>query len=248
MQVPDPSQQHRVMIEAVENHMPEIVIVDEIGTEAEALACRTIAERGVQLIGTAHGQILENLIKNPTLSDLVGGVHTVTLGDEEARLRGTSKSVMERKAPPTFPLLLEMRDRDHWVTHRVEESVDAVLQGKRPHVQVRTRDAADSSRISIEHQLYDLDANVGQKSKAIAELEIDAAFGSSTNENPYDWAQRLGAVPDKDYLEETMVSAGYGGDRERFSYIRTNSNRGGRKARRGNTRSAISTRGRGRGK
>jgi hypothetical protein len=136
MQVAEPAKQHRVMIEAVENHMPEVIIVDEIGTEAEALACRTIAERGVMLIGTAHGQLLENLIKNPSLSDLVGGVHTVTLGDDEARLRGTSKSVMERKAPPTFPVLLELRERQHWVTHRVEESVDATLQGKRPHVQV----------------------------------------------------------------------------------------------------------------
>jgi stage III sporulation protein SpoIIIAA len=119
MQVPDPSMQHKVMVEAVENHMPEVVIVDEIGSEAEALACRTIAERGVMLVGTAHGQMLENIIKNPTLCDLVGGVQTVTLGDEEARARGTQKSVLERKAPPTFPLLIEMRERSHWVAHQV---------------------------------------------------------------------------------------------------------------------------------
>jgi len=154
MQVPDPSQQHRVMIEAVENHMPEIVIVDEIGTEAEALACRTIAERGVQLIGTAHGQLLENLIKNPTLSDLVGGICSVTLGDEEARSRGTQKSVLERKAPPTFPLVIEMRDRAHWVAHWVEDSVDCLLTGKTPIVQVRTRDAS-AKKVKIEECLYD---------------------------------------------------------------------------------------------
>ncbi|EIE25295.1 hypothetical protein COCSUDRAFT_13766, partial [Coccomyxa subellipsoidea C-169] len=136
MQVPDPSQQHKVMVEAVENHMPEIVIVDEIGTEAEALACRTIAERGVQLIATAHGQLLENLLKNPTLSDLVGGIQSVTLGDEEARARGTQKSVLERKAPPTFPLVIEMRERAYWVTHWVEDSVDCLLHGKVPVVQV----------------------------------------------------------------------------------------------------------------
>ncbi|KAA6427593.1 MAG: hypothetical protein FRX49_02256 [Trebouxia sp. A1-2] len=135
MQVPDPSQQHRVMVEAVENHMPEIIMVDEIGTEAEALACRTIAERGVQLVATAHGQLLENLIKNPTLSDLVGGIQSVTLGDEEARNRGTQKSVLERKAPPTFPLLIEMRERAFWVTHWVEDSVDCLLHGKAPVVQ-----------------------------------------------------------------------------------------------------------------
>ncbi|KAI8106357.1 hypothetical protein M9435_000902 [Picochlorum sp. BPE23] len=155
MQVPDPSQQHRVMIEAVENHMPEIVIVDEIGTEAEALACRTIAERGVQLIGTAHGQVLENLMKNPTLSDLVGGICSVTLGDEEARARGTQKSVLERKAPPTFPLVIEMRERAMWVAHWVEDSVDCLLNGKIPIVQVRRRDGKATKNVVIEECGYD---------------------------------------------------------------------------------------------
>lgn len=125
-----------MQIEAVENHMPEVVIVDEIGTEAEALACRTIAERGVVLIGTAHGCFLENLIKNPTLSDLVGGVASVTLGDEEARSRGCKKSVLERKAPPTFPIVIEMRDRNAWVAHDAADSVDALLLNKVPKVQV----------------------------------------------------------------------------------------------------------------
>ncbi|KAG2623485.1 hypothetical protein PVAP13_3KG063500 [Panicum virgatum] len=136
MQVPEPSMQHRVMIEAVENHMPEVVIVDEIGTEAEAQACRSIAERGVMLIGTAHGERLANIIKNPTLSDLIGGVETVTLGDDEARARRSQKSILERKAPPTFPFLIEMRERHHWVTHRTERSVDMLLHGKKPLVEV----------------------------------------------------------------------------------------------------------------
>lgn len=140
MQVPEPSMQHRVMIEAVENHMPQVVIVDEIGTEAEALACRSIAERGVMLIGTAHGERLANIIKNPTLSDLVGGVETVTLGDDEARARRSQKSILERKAPPTFPFLIEMRERNYWVTHRTERSVDMLLHGKKPLVEVRRRD------------------------------------------------------------------------------------------------------------
>ena len=108
MQVRVPAEQHAVMIEAVENHMPEVVVIDEIGTEQEAGAARTIAERGVQLIATAHGNTLENLMLNPTLSDLVGGVQTVTLGDDEARRRGTQKSVLERKAPPTFQTLVEI--------------------------------------------------------------------------------------------------------------------------------------------
>ncbi len=128
MQVATPAKQHAVMIEAVENHMPEVIIIDEIGTELEAQAARTIAERGVQLIGTAHGNTLENLIMNPTLSDLIGGIQTVTLGDEEARRRRTQKSILERKAPPTFDVLVEIVDYYRVSVHpSVSEAVDAVL-------------------------------------------------------------------------------------------------------------------------
>lgn len=130
MQVAHPAEQHGVMIEAVENHMPEVIIIDEIGTEAEALAARTIAERGVQLIGTAHGNSLTNLVENPTLSDLIGGVHTVTLGDEEARLRGSQKSVNERKRPPTFDAVVEIVDRDEVIVHAdTARAVDNLLRG-----------------------------------------------------------------------------------------------------------------------
>uniref|UniRef100_M0ZSW3 Stage III sporulation protein AA n=2 Tax=Solanum tuberosum TaxID=4113 RepID=M0ZSW3_SOLTU len=139
LQVPDPSMQHQVMIEAVENHMPEVIIIDEIGTESEVHACRTIAERGVMLIGTAHGEQLENIIKNPTLSDLIGGVVTVTLSDQEARIRNCSKSVLERKTPSPFPFLIEINERDYWIVHRTERSVDALLRGKKPLVEVRRR-------------------------------------------------------------------------------------------------------------
>ena len=167
MQVPDPSMQHRVMIEAVENHMPEVIIVDEIGTEAEALACRTIAERGVQLIGTAHGQLLENLIKNPTLADLVGGVQTVTLGDDEARARGCQKSILERQGPPTFPILIEMHERNMWVAHNVAESVDEVLTGARPVVAM-------------------LDTNAGMGDFASAEMFLDSSLqGKPATLEPY---------------------------------------------------------------
>jgi len=131
MQVSRPDRQHSVMIEAVENHMPEAIVIDEIGTEAEAAAARTIAERGVQLIGTAHGNTLENLVLNPTLSDLVGGVHTVTLGDEEARRRGTQKTVNERRAPPTFDIVVEMVGRDEVLVHRdTAAAVDRLLAGE----------------------------------------------------------------------------------------------------------------------
>ena len=131
MQVSSPQNQHQVMIEAVENHMPEIIIIDEIGTELEAAAARTIAERGVQLVGTAHGNALENLIKNPTITDLIGGIQYVTLGDEEAKRRGSSKSILERKAPPTFEVAVEIHDAKTWVIHEnIEQSVDLLLQGQ----------------------------------------------------------------------------------------------------------------------
>ena len=140
MQVPAPSRQHDVMIEAVENHMPEVIVIDEIGTEAEARAARTIAERGVQLIATAHGTSLENLIANPTLSDLVGGIQAVTLGDEEARRRHTQKTVLERKAPPTFDILIEIHNQDRFAVHfDVAQVVDAQLRGQTARPTIRTR-------------------------------------------------------------------------------------------------------------
>jgi len=141
MQVPNPSKQHDVMIEAVENHMPEVIVIDEIGTELEAKAARTIAERGVQLIGTAHGITLQNLLLNPTLSDLVGGIQVVTLSDEEAKRRGTQKTVLERKAPPTFQVVVEIQERDKLAIHHdVAKTVDALLRGYiiKPEIRVRT--------------------------------------------------------------------------------------------------------------
>jgi hypothetical protein len=140
MQVPTPAMQHAVMIEAVENHMPEVIVIDEIGTELEAAAARTIAERGVQLIGTAHGNTLENLMMNPTLSDLIGGIQSVTLSDEEARRRGTQKSILERKAPPTFTVMVEIRERDAVsVVRDVAATVDTLLRGQAQRAELRQR-------------------------------------------------------------------------------------------------------------
>jgi stage III sporulation protein SpoIIIAA len=140
MQVPTPSMQHAVMIEAVENHMPEVIVIDEIGTELEAAAARTIAERGVQLVATAHGNTLENLMMNPTLADLIGGIQSVTLSDEEARRRGTQKSVLERKAPPTFDVVVEIQNWSHVAVHEnVAEVIDAVLRGQPVVPTVRRR-------------------------------------------------------------------------------------------------------------
>ncbi len=141
MQVSTPALQHEVMIEAVENHNPEVIVIDEIGRELEAAAARTIAERGVQLIGTAHGNSLENLLLNPTLSDLVGGIESVTLSDEEARRRGTQKTVLERRSPPTFDMLIEIQTRDRLAVHLdVGDSVDAMLRGYPIPPEIRSRD------------------------------------------------------------------------------------------------------------
>ena len=151
MQVATPSRQHAVMIEAVENHMPQVIIVDEMGTELEAIAARTIAERGVQLVATAHGNTLENLLVNPTLSDLVGGVQTVTLGDEEARRRRTQKTILERKAPPTFDVLVEIQSWNSVAVHAdVAKTVDAVLRGRTVTPETRELDESGTVRKSYQ--------------------------------------------------------------------------------------------------
>ncbi|HOS54279.1 MAG TPA: R3H domain-containing nucleic acid-binding protein [Anaerolineaceae bacterium] len=148
MQVSTPSLQHEVMIEAVENHNPEVVIIDEIGRELEAMAARTIAERGVQLVATAHGRTLENLLLNPTLSDLVGGIESVTLSDEEARRRGTQKTVLERRSPPTFDMLVELQERDRLAVHQdVAAAVDTLVRGYPLQPEIRWRDAANEVHV-----------------------------------------------------------------------------------------------------
>ncbi|MFC2067754.1 R3H domain-containing nucleic acid-binding protein [Chloroflexota bacterium] len=152
MQVTTPTEQHAVMIEAVENHMPEVIIIDEIGTELQALGARTIAERGVQLVGTAHGNTLENLMMNPTLADLIGGIQTVTLGDEEAKRRGTQKSILERKSPPTFDIVVEIWKRDKVVIHSgVSEAIDAILKGQ--PIETETRYLDEKGEVGIEKEV-----------------------------------------------------------------------------------------------
>jgi hypothetical protein len=201
MQVLSPELQHRVMIEAVENHMPEVILIDEIGTLEEARAARTIAERGVQLIATAHGVTLNNLIMNPTLSDLLGGIQAVTLSDEEARRRGTQKTVLERKAPPTFDNLVEIQHRDRLaIYHDTATVVDRLLAGARFHPEIRVRGAngsvqikevsADTARESKEApgqtglrsrtetvRIYPLAVSRTRLEKAIKELGVPARVG-----------------------------------------------------------------------
>jgi stage III sporulation protein SpoIIIAA len=171
MQVSRPDRQHDVMIEAVENHMPEAIIVDEIGTSAEAAAARTIAERGVQLVATAHGNTLENLVLNPTLSDLVGGVHTVTLSDEEARRRRTQKTINERRAPPTFDVVVEMVTRDEVLVHRdTAQAVDRLLAGE---------EVGGERRQLVEGQV-----EVREEPKSVAPLPAPSSAAASAREAP----------------------------------------------------------------
>nr|MBP6927758.1 hypothetical protein [Caldisericia bacterium] len=155
MQVPTGVEQHTIMIQAVENHMPEVIIIDEIGTEEEATACRTIAERGVQLVGTAHGNSLPNLLINPTLSDLLGGVNSVILSDEEAFRRGTQKTVLERTSPPTFQILIEIRDRGSFAIYKdIATTVDKYLREHKLFPETRVRDT-DGNVIKTEEQLQE---------------------------------------------------------------------------------------------
>jgi hypothetical protein len=165
------------MIEAVENHMPEVIVIDEIGTELEAMAARTIAERGVQLVGTAHGNTLDNLMLNPTLSDLVGGIQPVTLGDEEARRRGTQKTVLERKAPPTFDVLVEIVERDNVIVHRnVAETVDAILRGHMVPPEARYREESGELKAMTKYDYRISETEAGNP--AFAPLEPTGGFGA----------------------------------------------------------------------
>lgn len=199
MQVPTPTMQHAVMIEAVENHMPEVIIVDEIGTSLEADAARTIAERGVQLVGTAHGNNLENLVMNPTLSDLIGGIQSVTLGDEEARRRRSQKSILERKAPPTFDIVVEIQERDKVVIHPdVAEAVDAILHDnpqkselrwldqnseikKKELVDSHTTNKAGLRSKEESHVLYLFGVNRAKLEEAAKEKRVHLEITSSLN-------------------------------------------------------------------
>lgn len=206
MQVPTPTAQHGVMIEAVENHMPEVVVIDEIGTELEALAARTIAERGVQLIGTAHGNSLENLMMNPTLSDLIGGIQSVTLSDEEARRRGTQKSILERKAPPTFGVMVELISRDEVAVHTdVAATVDAILRGQAPRTEVRHRDADGQIAISALNPRLDPRPNGGgprrdESRRGVVDITSRQAARAAGRPEP------IRSEPPRDELEETFFA------------------------------------------
>lgn len=217
MQVPRPSYQHETMIEAVENHNPEVIIIDEIGREQEAHAARTINERGVQLIGTAHGNTLENLLLNPTLSDLVGGIESVTLSDEEARRRGTQKTVLERRAPPTFDVLIEIQERQRLAVHRdVAASVDAMLRGESMDVEIRFRDEEGALHFEQEEERLEVPAISGRRGSA-PRSTARTARGPRRTTQPT--GANGGSERNVERVEATMIGAeGPGPSRNIFPY------------------------------
>lgn len=215
MQVPTPILQHEIMIEAVENHMPEVIVIDEIGRELEAEAARTIAERGVQLIGTAHGQTLENLLMNPTLMDLVGGIQSVTLSDEEARRRGTQKSILERKAPPTFDILVEIQDRNRVAVHNdVAASVDALLRNRPIPPEIRTR-SLETGQVEISRPETRLHVAPRQGERVTSRRERGRGDGK-LGDRPAMSPQRQEAARDPGAPRKTMALYPYGVSQDRL--------------------------------
>ncbi|XP_042457916.1 protein SEEDLING PLASTID DEVELOPMENT 1-like [Zingiber officinale] len=187
MQVPNVSMQHNVMIEAVENHMPEVIIIDEIGTELEAMAASTIAQRGVQLVGTAHGVTIESIIKNPCLQTLVGGIESVTLGDEEARKRKVQKTILERKGPPTFTCAVEMISKTECrVHHKLEATVDAILAGKTPPFETRKIDPkGELSNSSPAPQEFHEEEPFVSSKKDVDDGNDNAGYNKKARSNSY---------------------------------------------------------------
>nr|WP_267384418.1 R3H domain-containing nucleic acid-binding protein [Cyanobacterium sp. uoEpiScrs1] len=209
MQVASPELQHKVMIEAVENHMPEVIVIDEIGTELEALAARTIAERGVQLVGTAHGNCIKNLIKNPTLSDLVGGIQAVILGDEEARRRSSQKTILERKAPPTFEIAIEMLECQRWVIHEnVSQVVDLILRGGKPNSPIRTVDNHGYIQISQKQSEKPLNNVLGSHS-LLQTPEDPTGWRKSGKMSPVDTLLRQKVSPSLVSEFDSLLSASW---------------------------------------
>jgi len=207
MQVRVASEQHNVMIEAVENHMPEVIVIDEIGTEQEAAAARTIAERGVQLVGTAHGQTLENLMLNPTLCDLIGGIQAVTLSDAEAARRGTQKTVLERKAPPTFDVVIELLDFDRLaVHHNVLKTVDLILRGVPPRPEIRVRTGAGETEIVQKEQTPEVDEpGFNRRFPALSRQEPVKQNGRDAGPRDSDRASGAGSETRSPTLAQHMI-------------------------------------------
>lgn len=216
MQVSQSENQHHIMKEAIENHMPQVIIVDEIGTELEALAARTMAEKGVQFIGTAHGISLESLIKNPVLSDLIGGIQSVTLSDEEARRRGTQKTVLERKALPTFQTAIELNDKNFWTIHEnIEDSIDNLLQGLQPKLQTRLLRNQGSIQISYTTTNFNLSKFFTQKLKpkqifkSSPSIKNNFKLGTKIKNNTYFFKENYESIVETKHTRQLLLYSYY---------------------------------------
>jgi hypothetical protein len=218
MQVPRPSHQHETMIEAVENHNPEVIIIDEIGRELEAAAARTINERGVQLIGTAHGNTLENLLLNPTISDLVGGIESVTLSDDEARRRGTQKTVLERRSPPTFDVLIELQARQAVLVHRdVTSAIDNMLLGKPLDVESRYIDEDGEVQIEYERIVLASTAVTGRRDSRGRRDPVEGSYRSvGSKKRPAEEFNGSGNGTSQEELDNSVNIYAYGVARNRL--------------------------------
>lgn len=216
MQVSQSENQHHIMKEAIENHMPQVIIVDEIGTELEALAARTMAEKGVQFIGTAHGISLESLIKNPVLSDLIGGIQSVTLSDEEARRRGTQKTVLERKALPTFQIAIELNDKNFWTIHEnIEDSIDNLLQGLQPKLQTRLLRNQGSIQISYTTTNFNLNKFFTQRLKpkqifkSLPSTKNNFKLGTKIKNNTYIFKENYENIVETKHTRQVLLYSYY---------------------------------------
>jgi stage III sporulation protein SpoIIIAA len=216
MQVSQSENQHHIMKEAIENHMPQVIIVDEIGTELEALAARTMAEKGVQFIGTAHGISLESLIKNPVLSDLIGGIQSVTLSDEEARRRGTQKTVLERKALPTFQIAIELNDKNFWTIHEnIEDSIDNLLQGLQPKLQTRVLKNQGSVQISYTTTNFNLSKFFRPRLKpkqifrSLPSIKNNIKLGTKIKNNTYFFKENYENIIETKYTRQLLLYSYY---------------------------------------
>ncbi|CAK4658370.1 unnamed protein product [Aphanomyces euteiches] len=140
--VPSLDAQSSVMVECVQNHTPEVIVIDEIGRASEVEAARTCKQRGVRIIASAHGN-LRKLLKNKPLRGLVGGVESVVMGDAMAQNLGNfQKKIAQRGGEPVFDVVIELEKRQYnaWcVVTNVGKAVDAILEGKKYQATVRTR-------------------------------------------------------------------------------------------------------------
>ncbi|EPY22109.1 R3H domain-containing protein [Strigomonas culicis] len=191
LQVARREDQGRSMIEVIQNHSPEFLVVDELANAEEADAAWSIAQRGVNLVGTCHGERLADLLQNRALNLLVGGAAHAFLSNEERRLRNkTKKTILERPHVSPFDFVVELhtRSKGH-LYHDVNRAVDLLLDGQ---------DASQNASVGCELRLsealpeqVELTIKKGKSSTnpfastALDEGEVATSFKSYTDRDGY---------------------------------------------------------------